>query len=78
MDYEQFKRIMDIFLAISLGVIFLPISLIVALAIKLESPEGPVFADIPKELERTEGLSGCLNSDQCTRMPTISFRQIQK
>ena len=48
MDYEQFKRIMDIFLAISLGVIFLPISLIVALAIKLESPEGPVFADIPK------------------------------
>ena len=48
MDYEQFKRIMDIFLAILLGVIFLPISLIVALAVKLESPEGPVFADIPK------------------------------
>ena len=48
MNYEQFKRIMDIFLAILLGVIFLPISLIVALAVKLESPEGPVFADIPK------------------------------
>jgi len=50
MKYETLKRIMDIFLALFLGTLFFPISLIVALAIKLESPDGPVFADIPNRV----------------------------
>jgi len=44
--YEFFKRLMDIFFAIILGIVFLPICIITAIAIKLESP-GPVFADVP-------------------------------
>jgi len=47
MNYEQLKRVMDIFLALFLGILFSPISLLVALAIKLESPQGPIFADTP-------------------------------
>ncbi len=50
MSYEQFKRAMDIFLALFLGIIFFPVCLLVALAIKLESPEGPIFADIPNRV----------------------------
>ena len=50
MKYETLKRIMDIFLAIFLGTLFFPISLLVALAIKLESSQGPVFADIPNRV----------------------------
>lgn len=44
--YFTIKKIMDIVLAIVLGVLFLPLCLIVALLIKLES-EGPIFADTP-------------------------------
>jgi len=44
--YHLVKRLMDIFLALILGVIFLPISLITAVAIKLET-DGPIFADTP-------------------------------
>lgn len=47
MAYVNLKRIMDIVLAIVLGILFLPVSLLVALAIKLESLDGPVFADTP-------------------------------
>jgi len=50
MSYELLKRIMDLFLAVFLGLLFLPLCLITALAIKLESPSGPVFADTPKRL----------------------------
>ena len=50
MNYEQLKRVMDIFFALFLGTVFFPVSLLVALAIKLESPEGPVFADIPNRV----------------------------
>jgi len=50
MKYETLKRVMDIFLALFLGAIFFPVSLVVALAIKLESPDGPVFADIPNRV----------------------------
>ncbi|MEK7586674.1 MAG: sugar transferase, partial [Patescibacteria group bacterium] len=56
MNYETFKRIMDIFLAVSLGIIFLPISLIVAVAIKLESPDGPIFADTPPRVGKNGKL----------------------
>lgn len=43
MKYEYLKRLMDIFLALFLGLIFLPVSFLVALAIKLESPSGSIF-----------------------------------
>lgn len=46
MLYPFLKRLIDIVLAIILVVFFLPIALVVALAIKLESP-GPILADTP-------------------------------
>ena len=46
MLYPPLKRLMDLILAVCLGVFFLPIALLVALAIKLESP-GPILADTP-------------------------------
>lgn len=46
MIYEIVKRVIDVVLSIVLGIIFFPICLLTALAIKLESP-GPVFADTP-------------------------------
>lgn len=56
MNYETLKRIMDVFLAIFLGLLFLPVSLIVALAIKLESPDGPIFADTPPRVGKNGKL----------------------
>ena len=56
MNYETFKRIMDIFWPYPLGIIFLPISLIVAVAIKLESPDGPIFADTPPRVGKNGKL----------------------
>lgn len=51
-SYEQFKRIIDLLLAVFLGIIFLPIALLVALAIKLETPTGSVLADTPPRVGR--------------------------
>ena len=48
MFYETGKRIMDIIGAFIGIVIFSPVMLLVALWIKLVSPEGPVFADTVK------------------------------
>lgn len=45
--YEKVKRFMDIIIAVIALVVFSPIMLLTAMAIKLTSP-GPVFADIPK------------------------------
>lgn len=56
MKYAFLKRGIDIFLALFLGIIFLPISLVVALAIKLESPGGPVFADTPPRVGKNGKL----------------------
>lgn len=50
MQYSDLKRLMDIVYAIILGIIFGPICLLTAIAIKLETPEGPVFADIPNRV----------------------------
>ncbi len=47
--YDFTKRAVDIILSITLITLFLPIILIVALLIKLES-EGPIFADIPERV----------------------------
>lgn len=51
MLYEIIKRIIDIVSAFIIGLIFLPICLIVAIAIKIDS-SGPVFADIPLRVGR--------------------------
>lgn len=56
MRYEQLKRLIDIFLGLILGITFLPVSLVVALAIKLESPNGPVLADTPPRVGRRGDL----------------------
>ncbi len=45
--YFFIKRLLDIVLAIVLFVIFSPICLITAIAIKIDSPQGPILADIP-------------------------------
>jgi len=47
--YNFFKRCIDIIGSIVLGIIFLPISTLVAIAILLDSP-GPVFADTPQRV----------------------------
>lgn len=41
------KRILDLSVAIVASIVFFPVCVITAIAIKLESPDGPVFADIP-------------------------------
>lgn len=47
--YPFLKRLLDIVLSLILLVVFAPVMLIAALAIKLTS-EGPVFADTPKRV----------------------------
>lgn len=51
MMYTISKRIIDIAGSIFLGILFLPICIIAALAIRLDSA-GPVFADTPKRVGR--------------------------
>jgi lipopolysaccharide/colanic/teichoic acid biosynthesis glycosyltransferase len=46
---RQLKRIFDIISCTLLFILFSPICLIVAIAIKLDSP-GPIFADVPKRV----------------------------
>jgi lipopolysaccharide/colanic/teichoic acid biosynthesis glycosyltransferase len=53
--YEAIKRLIDIFSAITLLIFFLPVNVIVALAIKLDSP-GPIFADTPDRVGRNGRL----------------------
>ena len=53
--YFFFKRIIDKIGALFLGFIFLPICLITAIAIKLDSA-GPVFADTPKRVGKNNKL----------------------
>lgn len=49
MSYETAKRIIDVLGAVFLLVLFSPIMILTAIAIKLTS-KGPVFADIPKRV----------------------------
>lgn len=55
MFYVFAKRAMDIFSALILGIIFLPIALLTALAIKLEST-GPILADTPPRVGQNGSL----------------------
>jgi len=45
-SYFELKRLIDIIVAGFGSIIFLPISLIVAVAIKFESPQGPIFVEM--------------------------------
>ena len=47
--YTTLKRLIDIVGSLVLAIIFLPVSILVALAIVLDSP-GPVFADTPQRV----------------------------
>ncbi len=49
MMYTPFKRMIDIAGSILLGIIFLPICILTAIAIRLDS-SGPIFADTPKRV----------------------------
>lgn len=49
MLYDFFKRLVDIILTIILGIVFLPVCLLTAMAIKLDS-SGPVLADTPERV----------------------------
>jgi len=53
--YELIKRLLDIFSSFFLLLFFSPIIVIVAIAIKLDSP-GPIFADTPQRVGRNGKL----------------------
>jgi lipopolysaccharide/colanic/teichoic acid biosynthesis glycosyltransferase len=55
MKYETAKRILDIFMAIILLIVFAPVFIVAPILIKLDSP-GPVFADIPKRVGKDKKL----------------------
>lgn len=55
MMYTFTKRCIDVVGSVLLGIIFLPISLVTALAIVLDSP-GPVFADTPQRVGKNGKL----------------------
>lgn len=49
MIYDFLKRLIDIACSIFLGILFLPICILTAIAIKIET-SGPVFADTPERV----------------------------
>lgn len=53
--YETLKRLMDIFLSLFLLILFSPILIATAIAIKIES-KGPIFADTPKRVGKSGKL----------------------
>ncbi len=53
--YEFFKRIIDILLSLVLTIIFSPVILVVAIAIKLDS-RGPILADTPERVGKSGKL----------------------
>ncbi len=52
MLYPLLKRLMDVVGSVLALILFSPIIIFTALYIKLRSPDGPVFADIPKRMGR--------------------------
>lgn len=53
--YETLKRLIDIFCSVILIILFSPIIIVVAVAIKMDS-KGPVFADTPERVGRNGKL----------------------
>lgn len=56
MNYQVFKRIEDILLSIILLIFFTPVCLVTALAVKLDKPAGPLWADTPKRVGKNGKL----------------------
>ena len=54
--YFFLKRTLDLFLAIILLILTLPVWILTAIAIKIDSPEGPVFADVPPRVGKNGQL----------------------
>jgi len=48
-SYDLVKRVIDISGSLVIGILFFPLSLVTAVAIKLDSP-GPIFADTPERV----------------------------
>ncbi len=55
MFYDNVKRLVDTCGAIILGILFLPVCILVAIAIKLDTP-GPVLADTPQRVGKNGKL----------------------
>jgi len=55
MFYEITKRAIDLIMATILLIVFFPLLVLIAIAIKLDSP-GPVFADIPRRVGKNGKL----------------------
>jgi len=55
MFYDSVKRIIDIVGSIVVGIIFLPVCLLTAIAIKVDS-KGPIFADTPQRVGKNGKL----------------------
>lgn len=55
MKYTTLKRIFDIFVSVFILILFSPIILVTALAIKISSP-GPIFADTPMRVGKNGKL----------------------
>lgn len=55
MFYELGKRTIDILGSLTLGIVFLPICILTAMAIKLDS-KGPILADTPKRVGKNGKL----------------------
>jgi len=55
MYYDSIKRIIDIVGSFVVGIIFLPVCLLTALAIKMDS-RGPIFADTPQRVGKNGKL----------------------
>ena len=56
MYHKYIKRVEDIAVSLVLIVFFLPVSIMVAILIKLESPKGPIFADTPPRVGKNGKL----------------------
>ncbi len=55
MLYDTAKRVIDIILSTVLAIVYLPIMLLTAIAIRLDS-DGPIFADTPQRVGRNGRL----------------------
>lgn len=56
MPYDQTKRVLDVTIALLTAPLLFIIGIFTAIAIKLESPSGPIFADIPMRVGKNGHL----------------------
>lgn len=56
MTYQYLKRLEDVILSVILLTFFFPVCVITAIAVKLEKPTGPLWADTPKRVGKNGTL----------------------